>query len=101
MQHEARSTADTDLIGILDLHAAQIAPLRFLIRLTASNKDMPATVCTDLDAVVRAIRPVNDTKHFKNVTFQHKWPRQCVGTHPDTVCASAASTRGGGTPKEK
>ena len=26
MQHEARSTADTDLIGILDLHAAQVAP---------------------------------------------------------------------------
>ena len=25
-QHEARSTADSDLIGILDLHAAQIAP---------------------------------------------------------------------------
>ena len=26
MQHEARTTADSDLIGILDLHAAQIAP---------------------------------------------------------------------------
>lgn len=48
MQHEARSTADTDLIGILDLHAAQIAP-SLPDEVHSVKQGHACSVCTDLE----------------------------------------------------
>ena len=56
MQHEAKSTADTDLIGILDLHAAQVAP-PLPDEIHSVKKGHACSRCTTLERLPAQIPP--------------------------------------------
>ena len=72
MQHEARSTAATDLIGILDLHAAQIAP-SLPDEVHSVKQGHACSICTNLERSPERI-PSRRYKNASRRTFQRPMP---------------------------